>query len=378
MAKLRYIVFACVAAVLCGCTGGGSAGKYTEPVYVPDYASGFDILREPDGESMLIETRSPWQGADSAAVTRMLVLGEGESAPSDFDGQVLEAPARRVVCMSSSHVAMLDALGVADRIVGVSGIGFISNAYIRAHADSVADVGYDGNIDYEALVGARPDLVLLYGVAGASTLEPKLRELGIPFAYIGEYLEESPVGKAEWIVPVGEMVGLGREARDFFAGVPDRYDEIKKLAADAGRGPVVMINTPYADQWVMASSDSYVARLIADAGGQYVYAGHPGNRSLPIDMEEALRLVSGADVWINTGMYDTLDGLRAAVPNLADTPPVRDGNVWNPSLRATDGGGNDYWESGVVNPDAVLHDLVNIFHPGLLPDSTMIYYRRLQ
>ena len=70
--------------------------------------------------------------------------------------------------------------------------------------------------------------------------------------------------------------------------------------------------------------------------------------------------------------------LRSAVPNLTETPPLRNGNVWNSSLRATAGGGNDYWESGVVNPDAVLHDLVNIFHPGLLPDSAMIYYRRLR
>lgn len=377
MHKLRYILFACLFAMLCGCTGGNS-GEYTEPVYEPEYASGFGIMREPGGESLLIETRSPWQGADSSAVTRLLVLAGGESAPAGFDGQVLAAPARRVVCMSSSHVAMLDAIGAVDRIVGVSGLGFISNKYICAHADSVVDVGYDGNIDYEALVGARPDLVLLYGVAGASTLEPKLKELGIPFAYVGEYLEDSPVGKAEWIVPVGEMVGLGAKARDFFAGVPDRYHEIKRLAAEADDAPVVMINTPYADQWVMASDDSYVARLIADAGGRYVYAGHRGNRSLPIDMEEALRMASEADVWINTGMYDTLDALRSAVPNLADTPPMKSGNVWNSSLRATEGGGNDYWESGVVNPDVVLHDLVNIFHPGLLADSAMVYYRRLQ
>ena len=377
MNKLGYIVFACVFAILCGCAGG-DVGKFTERAYEPAYASGFGILRAPDGESMLIETRSPWQGADSSAVTRLLVLAEGEDAPAGFDGQVLAAPARRVVCMSSSHVAMLDALGAVDRIVGVSGIGFITNEYIRAHADSVADVGYDGNIDYEALVGARPDLVLLYGVAGASTLEPKLRELGIPFAYVGEYLEDSPVGKAEWIVPVGEMTGLGREAREYFAGVPERYDKIKKIAAEADDAPAVMINTPYADQWVMASADSYVARLIADAGGRYVYAGHPGNRSLPVDMEEALRMASEADVWINTGIYDTLDGLRSAVPNLTETPPLRNGNVWNSSLRATAGGGNDYWESGVVNPYAVLDDLVNIYHPGLVPDSAMIYYRRLR
>jgi len=367
----------CVCAALFGCAGGNS-GKYAEVVYEPDYATGFEILREPGGKSLLIESRSPWQGADSVSATRLLVLAEGEEAPSGFNGQVLKGAARRVVCMSSSHVAMLDALGALDRVVGVSGRGFISNPGIRAKGDAIADVGYDGNIDYEALAGAAPDLVLLYGVAGSSMMEPKLNELGIPFAYIGEYLEESPLGKAEWIVPVGEMLGLGREARDYFADIPERYDGLKQIAASASEAPLVMINTPYADQWVMASADSYVAKLISDAGGRYVYENHTGNKSLPVDIEEALRLASDADVWINTGMYDTLDELTVAVPKFADVRPVVEGRVWNSSLRTTPEGGNDYWESGVINPDLVLRDLINIFHPGLLPDSAMTYYRRLQ
>ena len=91
---------------------------------------------------------------------------------------------------------MLDAVGASPRIVGVSGRESIANGYVAAHPDRVGDVGYDGNVNYERLLSLRPDLVLLFGVNGASPMEPKLRELGIPFCYIGEYLEESPLGKA--------------------------------------------------------------------------------------------------------------------------------------------------------------------------------------
>lgn len=377
MTRAHYFLIISLFVAFCGCTNG-RVGEYTESVYDPVYATGFEILRESGGNSVLVESRSPWQGADSVSATRLLVVAEGEEVPSGFDGQVLKGDARRVVCMSSSHVAMLDALGAIDRVVGVSGRGFVSNSKVRAKGDAIADVGYDGNIDYEALVGADPDLVLLYGVAGSSTMEPKLKELGIPFAYVGEYLEESPLGKAEWLVPIGEMLGLGDEAREYFRHIPERYDALKEAAATTDDAPVVMINTPYADQWVMASAGSYVARLISDARGRYVYENHTGNRSLPIDIEEALRLASDADVWINTGMYDTLDELTGAVPKFADVRPVANGRVWNSSLRTTPEGGNDYWESGVVNPDLVLHDLINIFHPGLLPDSAMTYYRRLE
>lgn len=116
----------------------------------------------------------------------LFIARDGERALKGFEGQTVAAGARRIVCMSSTHVAMLDALGEADRVVGVSGRDYISNEYVSSHPDAVADIGFDGNIDYERLLAQRPDLVLLFGVNGASGMEPKLREMGIPFCYIGE------------------------------------------------------------------------------------------------------------------------------------------------------------------------------------------------
>ena len=115
--------------------------------------------------------------------------------------------------MSSTHIAMLDAIGETGRVVGVSGIDYISNPDIQARRDSVGDVGYEGNINYELLLSLDPDLVLLYGVNGASSMEGKLKELDIPFMYVGDYLEESPLGKAEWLVALSEVIGNGRRAK---------------------------------------------------------------------------------------------------------------------------------------------------------------------
>ncbi len=160
--------------------------------------------------------------------------------------------------MSSTHIAMLDAIGEVRCITGVSGIDYISNPDIQARRDSIGDVGYEGNINYELLLSLDPDLVLLYGVNGASAMESKLEELDIPFMYVGDYLEESPLGKAEWMVVL-----------------------------------------PYGDSWFMPSTQSYVARLITDAGGRYIYQKNTGNASIPIDLEEAYLLASDADMWLN-------------------------------------------------------------------------------
>lgn len=103
---------------------------------------------------------NPWQGADSVT-TRLFISRNGEPVPEGFDGQVLEGDAQRIVAMSSTHIAMLDAIGETARVVGVSGLDYISNPDIQARRDSIGDVGYEGNINYELLLSLDPDLVLL-------------------------------------------------------------------------------------------------------------------------------------------------------------------------------------------------------------------------
>ena len=138
-----------------------------------------------------------------------MCIRDSAKAPADFAGQAVKAPVRHVVCMSSSHVAMFDAIGQVRRVSGVSGIDYISNPYVREHrlCGEVRDVGYDTNLNFELLAAMRPDLMLLYGVTGENTVVTgKLRELGIPYVYIGDYVEESPLGKAEWLVLAAEPV----------------------------------------------------------------------------------------------------------------------------------------------------------------------------
>lgn len=358
---------------------GGSSSKiedFDREVYKPRFASSFRILGSDSGESLIVETKTPWQGAGEGDVRRLFISRNGEQAPEGFDGPVLRDSAMNIIAMSSTHVAMLEAVGKTPRVKGVSGIDYISNPYIRRNRDRIADVGYDSQIDYEKVLALKPDLVLLYGVTGSSPMEAKLRELGIPYIYIGEYLEENPLGKAEWMVVMAELTGNRSDGERAFAGIPKRYEALRKKVAESGEpAPKVMINTPYADSWVLASRGSYVATLIKDAGGDYMYRG-TGTKSEPIDMELAYSMVSEADKWINLGQITSRDGLKKALPKFADTKPVVTGEVYNTVGKVLPNGANDYWETGVVQPDVVLRDLVRILHPSLLSDS-LVYYRRL-
>lgn len=280
--------------------------------------------------------------------------------------------------MSSTQIAMLDAIGAVGTVVGVSGIDFVTNPDIQSRRKTVGDVGFEGNVNYELLLSLNPDIVLLYGVNGASSMEGKLKELGIAFMYVGDYLEESPLGKAEWMVALAEMTGRRAKGEKVYDSIPKRYNALKEKVTSAGlKSPSVIINAPYNGSWFMPPEQSYAVRLIHDAGGYFVYQNNTGNNSVPIDLEEAYMLVNQADIWINVGNASSLSDLNKLAPKFADCPAIRNGRIYNNTLRINAAGGNDYFESAVVNPDIVLRDLVKIFHPDLVDDD-FIYYKQLK
>ena len=260
---------------------------YVEEVYTPAYANGFSISGADGHSSTLLTVTDPWQGADSVTL-RLFIARDGEQVPDGFNGQVIDGDASRIIAMSSTQIAMLDAIGETRRVVGVSGLGFITSPGIIARRDSIGDVGYDSNFNYELIMSLDPDLVLLYGVNGASPVENKLRELEIPYIYIGDYLEPSPLGKAEWMVALAEIVGRREAGEKRFSEIAGNYLELKdSVSRLIGNSPLVMINAPYGDSWFMPAYDNYSVQLIRDAGGEYIYGKNKSGSSVPIDMEEA-------------------------------------------------------------------------------------------
>ena len=370
-----FILASLLLLVSCVSNKKTSLEAFNQDIYTPEYASGFKILGADNVQSTLIQVFNPWQGAKDVEMS-YFISRNGEQAPAGFTGPTIPAGAKQIVCMSSSYIAMLDALGQADRIVAVSGIDYVSNPYIIAHKDSIKDMGPEMN--YELLLGLKPDVVLLYGIGDAQTaVTDKLNELSIPYMYVGEYLEESPLGKAEWMVALSELTDSREKGIEIFSEIPKRYQTLKDLTASVEQRPTVMFNTPWNDSWIMPSTKSYMAQLANDAGADYIYKENTSNSSAPIGLETAYGLIQKADYWINVGMASTLDELKAVNPKFTDAKSVREKTAYNNNLRLTATGGNEYWESAVIRPDIVLRDLIHIFHPELVSDS-LYYYRHLE
>lgn len=379
--ELTVMVAICVIMLSCS-RQRADLSEYNEDVYSPKYASGFSIKKAAGKESVLITSLNPWQGADSIN-TSLLILRNNEEAPENFDGQIINGNASRIVTMSSTHIAMLDAIGEVNRVKGVSGIHFITNPYINENKESIGDIGFEGNVNYELLAALEPDIVMLYGVNGASSMENKLKELKIPYLYVGDYLEESPLGKTEWVIPVAELTGNKDLAISYLDSIAGNYEHLRdklkeNMEIHQSSMPKVMINTPYNGAWFIPSTGSYMVTLIKDAGGKLIYDKNTGNSSVPVDMEESFKLVSDADMWINPGTISTYNELKTQLPKYSNAKCVTDRKVYNNNLRSTPGGGNDFYESGIMHPDMILSDLIKIFHPETCDTIRMTYYQNLK
>ena len=367
-----------VALTACVCAGCGENQKarlddFCNTTYTPTHATGFDICSDDAGNTLLRVIR-PWQGEE--VEVQYLAIFRNEASAAGFEGQCIVGAAERIVCMSTSHIAMLDAIGLVDRVVGVSGKQYVMNEKIARNA-AVKDIGYDSSLNYELLLELRPDVVLMYGVSAEnSAVTAKLRSLGIPYIYLGDYTELSPLGKAEWVVAVAEIAGCRERGIAHFEEVAARYDAVRESMATVAQRPRVMLNTPYQDVWYMPSDSSYMVQLIEDAGGEYIYKGkNSTSGSVGISLEEAYRLVASADIWLNVGQCRTLSDLRAAAPHFMQTDVVRRGMVYNNNRRQTAAGGSDFWESAIVYPDIVLRDMAAIIAGD---DDSLYYHRRLE
>lgn len=344
---------------------------------MPDYASGFEMYRY--DSSTLLRIVNPWQGADS--VSQWVFLSrDDEKPPKGFAGETIDVPVRRIVCMSSSYVAFLEALGADSTICAISGTGYIWSDKVRNRiaGGEIAEAGFDNSLNFEKLVALKPDVVFLYGLTGKNAVTDKLHELGLKTVYIGDYVENNPLGRAEWITVFGEFTGRRELASTLFDSISNEYNRAKALVSGVEKRPEVILNAPWQDSWFVPGDRSYMVRLLEDAGGNYACRGVDSDQSRPISTETAFVAASQSDFWLSPGTATSLAELNAMNPRFGSIPPVRNGNVYNNNARTTPEGGSDFWESGSAYPDRTLKDLIHILHPELLPDRTLYYFRHLQ
>jgi iron complex transport system substrate-binding protein len=343
------------------------------------FAKGFTISRV--GKLKIVRVFNPWEGAKGIEY-KYVLCPRGVQVPDSLKkNEIIEVPVKRIVCLSTTHIALLSFLDKRNTLVGAASPGYISDTVVRrmVKQKKVLDVGFDQALNYEILISLKPDMVLAYGIQGETATQFKrLEDLGVKVVMDGEYLESSPLGKLEWVKFLAAFYNVSDEATSKFNKIEQEYCQLAKMCDGIKYKPKVMSGLPWKGAWYVPGGESYIAQMIKDAGGDYIWNDIPQRESIPLNFEKVIERASNADIWIDTGASNSLKDILNEDVRLQNIKPFMENQVYNNNALTSPMGGNDFWESGIVRPQVILKDLIKIFHPELLPHYSLVYYQKLR
>lgn len=344
---------------------------------VVKHAKGLEIYRH-EGFT-LVKVTNPWP--DSKEQFTYVLHKENAVIPDSLKQYTtVQVPLKTVVVTSTTHIPSLEILGVENTLIGFPGTDYISSPKTRKRIDSgkVTQVGSNESVNTEVMIDLAPDAVVGFSISSNNKTLAALEKSGMNVLYNGDWTEQSPLGKAEWIKFFGALYGLEDKADGLFTQIESDYEAAKALAANAKTSPTAFSGAMYQDVWYMPQGGSWAAWFIRDAHASYMWADDEGTGSLNLSFETVLDRAENADYWIGPSQYTSLKELADANPHYTQFKAFKNKNVYSFSSKKGATGGILYYELAPNRPDLVLKDLVKILHPELLPKYELHFFEKLQ
>ncbi|MEO0868080.1 MAG: ABC transporter substrate-binding protein, partial [Cyanobacteria bacterium J06642_11] len=290
-------------------------------------------------------------------------------------------PVGTVATLSTTYLPHLEALGQVDALVGMDNFSLVYAPEVRAKIERGELIEFQSGrvLNIEALLVRDPDLVMAYGTGDPNADGySRMIQAGLPVAMVGDYVETSPLGRAEWLKFTALFFNQEAEAQQVFDEISSEYGALVELTESLPERPTVFSGFSYEGTWYMPGGKSYAAQLLRDAGGAYLWEESESTLTMPLDFESVFDQAAEAEIWINVSQdWQSYGDAIATDPRYGSFGAFKQDSVFNNNARMNNSGGNDYWESGAMNPHLILADLVKIFHPELLPDHQLVYYQKL-
>lgn len=341
-----------------------------------EYASGLSIVKH-DGYSVVTVTE-PWPNAN-AKFTYVLKEKEAKVPDSLQKYTTIKIPLESVVVTSTTNIPFLEMLEVEDKLVGFPHTDYVSSEKTRVLIDkgSVKNVGENEKLNIEQLIELSPDLIITFGVDNNNSALDNLKKSGLNVLIQADWMEQSPLGKAEWIKLYGALFGKEDKAKELFDKIVTSYDQAKKLVADKPAASSVLYGSMYEDVWYVAKGNSWVAQFMKDAHANYLWADLKGTGSEGLSFEKVLVKAKTANFWIASGSFKTLAEIEKTNPHYSQFDAFKNKNVYTFEGKYGATGGTVYYESAPSRPDLVLKDYIKIFHPDLLPSYEFTFASKL-
>jgi len=325
---------------------------------------------------------NPWQGAENVN-QKYFLIKRGEKIPTGVDSlSVIFVPVKRIICMATSHAAMISALDEENSVCGISGGNLVYDEKFEKLIDNgfIEEVGYDSNLNMELILNLSPDLIMMYGIGSESEgYVNKMKEMGLKVIFNADYLEIDPLARTEWIKLFGALYNKTELADSIYSTEEMEYNTLKAFIKDKSVStPKVMTGLPFRDTWYISPGNSYLSQLIEDAGGEYIWADKFSSVSIPMGLENVFFRAISADFWLNIGTVKTKNEISLADSRLTELQCYKNGNLYNNNKAIKNTDANDYWERGMLHPHLILKDMATILHPGIYAENELVYYNKIR
>ena len=341
------------------------------------YASGLAIHKY-KGFS-IVTVSNPWPQAKKKFT---YILQEKNSIVPDSLKKhlVIQVPLQSIVVTSTTIIPFLEMLHVEQKLIGFPHTNYISSLKTRKRIDAglVKNVGQNEKLNLEQLIELEPNLIVSFGVDNNNPTLDNLQKSGLNVLIQADWMEQTPLGKAEWLKLYGALFGKEKEAKMIFDTIAKNYKDAQKLVAQKKSTSTVLYGSMYQEQWYVAKGNSWVAQFMKDAKASYLWADIEGTGSLSLPFEKILEKARTATYWIATGSFKSKKEFENSNPHYNQFNALKTNNVYTFESKVGPTGGTVYYEIATSRPDLVLKDYIKIFHPELLPTYRFTFAEKLK
>jgi len=345
------------------------------------YAKGFSV--KDYGTYKILEIKKPWP--ESEKEYHFALLKDNHDVDfwikerQRFDNTI-RLPIKKIVVTSTTHIPALELLDVEKTLIGFPGTDFISSKTIRQQIQkgSIRELGKNEGLNTEVLLELNPEVIIGFGIDGNNRSLETIKKSGIPVIFNGDWVEGSPLAKAEWIKFFGALYNKEKEADSIFNRIEEDYLDAKKLALNTQTNPTVLSGAMHNDIWYLPNGTSTEGQLLKDANVNYLWQDTQGTGSLKLSFESVFVRAKNANIWLSPSNYSNLKRLKNGNENHALFKAFQDKNIYTFTNTKGASGGVLYYELGMTRPDLVLKDLIKICHPELLEDYKLHFFKPLK
>lgn len=303
------------------------------------------------------------------------------SSDNNQEVTIVRTPITRSVVFTTVHCALLYDLKAESAIKGVCDLQYISIPDIQqraklpvSDAHHVADCGNSMSSNVEKIIDLKPEAIMVSPFENSGGYG-KLDKLHIPLIEMADYMEESSLGRAEWMKFYGMLFGREKAADSLFNEVKSNYEQLKQKAQTAKQTRSVFTERMMGNVWYVPGGRSVIGGLLRDARARYVFANDTHSGSVALSFESVLDRAGKADIWLfkYNEHPSTLQELLKENAGYGEFKAVKTHQVFTCDCTR-----RPYYEEVSFHPDRLLSDVIQIVHPDIAGFAPMHYYQRLK